>query len=113
MEELERAANSRAKSIEIKRLWRCIDSNAACSLCLEPFEFWGELTTTQCVGRHVFHKKCMIRLKESRTFRRDPRCPVCRGSLPKDPVQSDDEQMYDGDISDEEIVYLSLEDDEY
>lgn len=82
--ELEEIEGKRiAAEAETRRLLRCIADGEPCSICTEQVTSPKKLTTALCRGKHVFHKDCMAQWQSGKYFRRDPRCPNCRDTLPR------------------------------
>lgn len=44
-----------------------------CAICLESFNQFEQIRELQCVGKHVFHQKCIASWLD-----RNPTCPMCR-----------------------------------
>lgn len=44
-----------------------------CVICYEKYNRYEQIRELQCVGKHIFHQKCI-----ASWFDRNPTCPLCR-----------------------------------
>ena len=44
-----------------------------CVICYESYNQFEQIRELQCVGKHIFHQKCI-----ASWFDRNPTCPLCR-----------------------------------
>jgi hypothetical protein len=44
-----------------------------CAICFDSFQQFEQIRELQCVGKHIFHQKCI-----AAWFDRNPVCPLCR-----------------------------------